>query len=92
MQMIPIRVECYSGYKADEQPRAVHLAGERLEVDGIVDRWYQGGTAPGEPAAAYYKLRVGLRTLVVKHDRQQHAWFLMAESPRLGPRPTDCEH
>ncbi len=45
MQMIPIRVECYSGYRADEQPRAVHLAGERLEVDDVVDRWYQGGIA-----------------------------------------------
>ncbi len=34
---------------------------------------------PGEPAAAYYKLRVGTRTLVVKHDTQHHAWYLMAE-------------
>ncbi len=79
MQMIPIRVECYSGSRADEEPRAVHLGGERLEVEDILDRWYQGGVEPGEPAAAYFKVRVGVRTLVVKHDTDHHAWYLMAE-------------
>jgi hypothetical protein len=31
-------IECYSGYKGEETPRAVILEGRRLEVRGILSR------------------------------------------------------
>ncbi len=38
-----IRVETYSGYKADEYPVRFWIAEERLEVLEIEDRWYSTG-------------------------------------------------
>jgi len=35
-----IRVECYSGYRGDEEPRAFWLGTRRLAVRAIVDRWF----------------------------------------------------
>ena len=36
---MPIRVETYSGYAADESPRRFEAAGRMLEVIEIVERW-----------------------------------------------------
>jgi hypothetical protein len=52
-----ISVECYSGYKADERPVAFIFRQRRREVKEIIDRWYEGGTAPGRPAVNYFKVR-----------------------------------
>jgi hypothetical protein len=52
-----ISVECYSGYKADERPVAFTFRQRRYEVAEIIDRWYEGGTAPGRPAVNYFKVR-----------------------------------
>jgi len=45
-----LHVECSSGYKADQEPRAFVLDGDRRVVLGIADRWY-------DPDASYYKVR-----------------------------------
>jgi hypothetical protein len=34
----PVEVECYSGYRAEETPRAVTLGGKRLEVAEVLSR------------------------------------------------------
>lgn len=34
----PVEVECYSGYRAEETPRAVTLGATRLEVAGVLSR------------------------------------------------------
>jgi hypothetical protein len=36
---IPIQVECYSGYRADERPEAFWLRERRISIREIVDRW-----------------------------------------------------
>lgn len=36
---MPIRVETYSGYSADESPRRFEAAGRMVEVIEIVERW-----------------------------------------------------
>ena len=38
-----IRVEHYSGYKANERPVAFIFQGIHWEVQEIIDRWYEGG-------------------------------------------------
>ncbi len=52
-----ISVECYSGYNADERPVAFTLGGRRWDIAEIVDRWYEGGLKPGQPAVNYFRVR-----------------------------------
>jgi hypothetical protein len=52
-----IRVECYSGYKANERPVAFTYNKERLEIEAIVDRWYEGGLDTSRPVIDYFKVR-----------------------------------
>lgn len=73
--MEPVRVECYAGFKADEEPTAVHLQGARLLVTAILDRWIT-------PDAAYFRVCLddGLRCLL-RRDRHDGAWHLVDVSP-----------
>ena len=57
MQCEEAKVECYSGYKANERPTAFTFQGRRWEVAEIVDRWYEGGLKGGEPHVDYFKVR-----------------------------------
>jgi len=52
-----IHVECYSGHKANERPDAFTYHGHRMEVEEIVDRWYEGGVDPGRPTTNYFKVK-----------------------------------
>ena len=45
----PIKVETYSGYKADEYPVRFWIGEQRLEVLELEDRWYS-------PGFAYFKV------------------------------------
>ena len=54
-----VSVACYSGYKANERPRAFVFRGRRHEVSDILDRWYEGGSDPGRPVVDYFKVRTG---------------------------------
>jgi hypothetical protein len=67
-----VRVECYSGYKADERPIRLHLGGRVLEVAEIEDRWY----SPGE---TYFRVCTddGDR-YVLRHVEAQDVWSLTA--------------
>ena len=83
--MIPIRVECYSGSRAEETPRLVSFGGDRFEIEEIIDRWYEAGLDPEVGTARYFKVRAGPKVFVVKHDEQLHAWFLVAEHRTAPP-------
>lgn len=37
--MIPIRVECHSGYAYIDRPVALYWEEQRLEIDKIIQRW-----------------------------------------------------
>lgn len=41
--MLRLRVETYSGYKADERPLRFWLGGRSYEVREVLDRWYGPG-------------------------------------------------
>jgi hypothetical protein len=51
MILIPIEVECHSGYKADEYPKCFSWNNERFEISQVTDRWYQGETNPEYPVS-----------------------------------------
>jgi len=72
---LPIAVECYAGYKADETPRAVTIEGQRLAVLGIADRWYG-------PEADYFKVRAADGNgYLLRHDRDTDDWQLVQVFP-----------
>ena len=44
LNMEQVRVECYAGMQAEEQPRRFYVNGRKVEVTAIVKRWLDGGT------------------------------------------------
>ena len=67
-----LRVETYSGFKADERPLRLHLGQRTLEVAAVEDRWY----SPGE---TYFRVLTedGDR-YVLCHTEAQDIWTLSA--------------
>ena len=67
-----VRVETYSGFKADERPLRLHLGDRTLEVISVEDRWY----SPGE---TYFRVLTddGDR-YILRHTEAQDVWALSA--------------
>ena len=78
MELIPIQVQCYAGYKADESPCRFFLGESWIKVKEILDRWYQGNRDPEWPIADYFKVLGGDGSeYILKHDREYDEWFLV---------------
>jgi hypothetical protein len=82
---IPLSVETYSGYAADERPLAFRLGERRIVVREIVDRWY------GEDHA-YFKLTGEDGALyILRQDRWRNGWeLLLMEAPPVPPAEVGC--
>ena len=67
-----VRVECYSGYKAEERPVRILFEERTLEISVVEDRWYS-------PGATYFRVLAedGDR-YVLRHDDAQDVWSLTA--------------
>lgn len=66
-----IRVESYSGYKADERPKALVMGDKRLEVKEVIDRWY--GTDHD-----YFKVSAEDNCVyIIRHNRLKDEWELV---------------
>lgn len=75
--LIPVKVECHSGYKADEYPKRFYLDDYQFDVLEILDRWYQGESSPDFPAANYFKIRTqNDKTFILKQEVQSGNWYL----------------
>jgi hypothetical protein len=67
-----ITVECYSGYRGEQEPRAFTLGQRRFEVLEILDRWLG-------PAHRHFKVRADDgRSFVLRHDTVSGEWELAA--------------
>jgi hypothetical protein len=67
-----IRVECYAGYRGEQEPLAFWLGERRLAVRGIVDRWFA-------PTQRWFKVDADDGQLyVLRHDEQAGEWELAA--------------
>ena len=63
-----ITVECYSGYRGEESPRAIWLGERRVGVAEIIDRWLA-------PDHRYFKFRGDDRGIyIVRHDAVSLQW------------------
>jgi hypothetical protein len=69
-----LRVECYSGQKADERPVCFHLDDRKYLVDEILDQWYG-------PEDSFFKVRADDGNLYIFRHRlssTEDAWHLEA--------------
>ena len=71
-----LRVQTYSGYKADERPVRITLGERTLDVTRIVDRWY----APG---SSYFK--------IVASDENTYILQRREREPHEPSEPNDAE-
>lgn len=77
IKLIPILVECHSGYKADEYPRCFYLDNNRFDIKEITDRWYQGDNNPEFPVSNYFRVNAGnSKQYILKHELQSDKWYL----------------
>ena len=68
--MNDIRVECYSGHRADERPLRFALQGRDFEVVTVDDRWYS-------PEAVYFRVHASdANFYVLRHDERADLWSL----------------
>ena len=80
--MSEMRVECYSGYRADQRPIRFTLRGRVFEIKEVQDQWYS-------PGAVYFRVQAEDGDyFVLRHDEAQDVWSLDAfrsarERPRL---------
>ena len=66
-----VRVECYAGYQAAQEPRVFHLDDARREVRQIVARWR-------EPDADVFRIRADDgHTYLLRRDREADTWELV---------------
>jgi hypothetical protein len=80
---MPIRVECYSGYRGEEEPRAFWLGERRIEVMELLDRWLS-------PEHRYFRVKgEDGDTYILRHDEMSGEWTLGAytRTPRGTPDP-----
>jgi hypothetical protein len=67
---VVLKVECYSGYKADERPVRFQLGERWLAVQDVLDRWYN-------PHATWFRVRAdGGGVYILKHDEAEDVWTL----------------
>jgi hypothetical protein len=72
MIAMAIRVECYAGYRGEQEPRAFHLGERRLEVREIVDRWVG-------PTQRWFRCLADDSSLyILRHDETSGEWELAA--------------
>ncbi|MFW6352577.1 MAG: cytoplasmic protein [Bacteroidota bacterium] len=76
-QSIPVRVECYAGHKADQEPVRFKLFDMNFEISEIIDRWYQADSSPEFPAAQYFKVQTrDGKQYMLKHVSENDLWYL----------------
>ena len=69
---LPIYVDAYSGYKANERPRQFTLDEEMYEIDAVLDQWY-------EPSATYFKVQsTEGKTYLLRYDEEADEWTLQS--------------
>jgi hypothetical protein len=81
---VPVRVECYSGYKSDEYPVRFFLNDMRIEIGEIIDQWHQAESKRGFPAADYFKVRsADDKQFILKHEHDHDRWYLWIKGESL---------
>jgi hypothetical protein len=76
-----IRVECYFGYRAEQEPLAFWLEERRLAVCAVVDRWFA-------PTLRWFKVDADDGGMyVLRHDEASGGWEISAYRSVAGALP-----
>lgn len=67
-----MRVQCYSGTKADERPIRFQLDHQDYLVEEVLDQWYG-------PEDTYFKVRANDGNIyILRHESKTDSWSLEA--------------
>ncbi len=69
-----IVVECYSGYKGDEDPRKFIYIGNEYVVDEVLERWYEEDLNSKGTLKENFKVRVSNKEYILKHNLFSDIW------------------
>lgn len=65
-----VKVECYAGYRAEEQPQRFSFGQRNIEVEEIIDQWqgedYRYFKLKGDDGGMY----------ILRHDEKADRWEL----------------
>jgi hypothetical protein len=81
---LPIHVDAYSGFKANERPSQFTLDEEIYEIATVLDQWC-------EPTATYFKVQtVEGKTYLLRYDEGSDEWTLQSgfDGDELLSRPS----
>ena len=71
---LPIHVDAYSGYRANERPMQFQVDEELFEINEVEDRWY-------DPSAEYFKfLTTDGKRYVLRYSLEKDDWTIQAHS------------
>ncbi len=83
-KLIEVKVECYSGYKADERPRCFYIGNMRFEIQSITDRWYQYQAGEGSDPADYFRIQTtDSKNYILKHRHDINRWYLVVRGESI---------
>src|SRR4029453_19089035 len=69
---LPVYVDAYSGYKANERPCQFTLDEQVYEIAAVLDQWY-------EPSATYFKVQsTEGKTYLLPYDEHEDEWTLQS--------------
>ena len=69
---LPIYVDAYSGYRANERPCSFELDEEIYDIASVEDRWH-------EPDAEYFKVvTTNVKTYLLRYEQQGDVWTLQS--------------
>ena len=74
MKLMKLKVECYSGHKADERPVRFWLEGRQYVIKAVLDQWY-------DPESTSYKVRADDGNLYVLRQQTsttERTWDLVS--------------
>ena len=84
MELIPVKVECHSGYKADEYPVRFYFGKFSIDIIDVVDRWYQANKNTVFPEANYFKvLSRDKKQFILKQEQKSGKWFLLVHGEKM---------
>jgi hypothetical protein len=68
--MLSLKVQCYSGARANEKPVSFILGEKQFVINDIVDRWYG-------PDYLYFKVRADDgNSYILRYDERHDQWEL----------------
>src|SRR5688572_4348953 len=69
---LPIYVDAYSGFKANERPIRFHLDEDFYEIESVLDRWH-------DPNAESFKVRTtDGKVYLLRYNEWQDEWTLQS--------------